>query len=445
MGTKLDTMRSAQQATLTFSPHPGQQEIAEATINHKRVVVRAGRRFGKSAAALNIILREALHNPGRYWLVAPEYKQAKSIYWRELVDEYVPKQLITKKNDSELILEIITLQGDKRSIIEFKGSDNENTLRGAGLKGVVLDEYAFQKDHVWDKIISPMLAQTNGWALFITTPNGVANHFKGFWDDAVKMEAEGNKDWKTFHFSSYDYRGPQWKQMHANLDEERKRLTEEFFMQEYLAEFAKFAGLIFTGFDEKKHVQPFEIDENWSFYRAIDFGATDPNAVPFIGVDKDGVIHIYDEIYVSDIRTSEFAELIKQKTAHRYTIATYADSAGKQLIMDLAQYGVYSVPVKKNTGEGNISWIVAGINRIQQLLKEDKIIIHPRCKGLIKEFMSYSWREDRLGEALNIPEDRNNHLLDALRYFVVSYQAVDDVHEIKNYLQRGQVDPVTGY
>lgn len=435
----IQSLKQANKAKLEFNPHSAQQEIAEASLNSKRVVVRAGRRFGKSALALNIVLREALYNPGRYWIIAPEYTQAKSIYWRDLVGEYIPKEIIIKKNDNELILEIMSKDPSKNSIIEFKGSDREDKLRGAGLKGVVLDEYAFQKEHVWDKIVGPMLIQTDGWAIFITTPNGVSNHFKKFWDNAVELEAT-DKDWKTFHYTSYD--NPTIKK--ENLDAERARLTEEFFTQEYLAEFAKFTGLIYTAFDDKKHIRPFEIDENWSFYRAIDFGASDPNAVPFIGVDKDGVIHIFDEIYINEIRTSEFAEMIKQKSAHRYFVSTYADSAGKQLIMDLAQYGVYSVPVKKNTGESNQSWIVAGINRVQQLLKEDKIVVHPRCKATIKEIMSYSWRKDRLGEALNTPEDKNNHMMDAFRYFVVSYQgSVED--EVINYLNKGVADSVVGY
>lgn len=435
----VDEIKSRQKATLTFNPHSGQQEIAEACAKYDRVVVRAGRRFGKSSLALNIVLREALTTPGRYWLIAPEYKQAKSIYWRDLVDEYIPRALIVKKNDNELILKIRTLNGST-SIIEFKGSDNENSLRGAGLSGVVLDEYAFQKDYVWDKIISPMLVQTNGWALFITTPNGVANHFKKFWDGALAEEAKkSNKLWKTFHFTSYD--NPLIKR--ENLDAEKDRLTPEFFEQEYMAEFAKFTGLIYTGFDDKVHIQNFEIDESWSFYRGVDFGAVDPDAVPFIGVNKDGVIHIFDEIYTSGLYTSELSELIKQKSAHRYFIASYADSAGKQQIMDLSTHGIYCVPVRKNTGERNTSWIVAGINQIQQLLKENKIIIHPRCKGMIKEFMSYSWRKDRLGEAINMPEDRNNHLLDAFRYFVVSYKGEDE-SEFKNYLKT-PADSIVGY
>lgn len=443
MPTKLDLLKQ-NKITLDFNPHSGQQEIAEASLNYRYLVIRAGRRFGKSSLALNIVLREAIANPGRYWIIAPEYTQAKSIYWRDLVSEYVPKGLIVKKNDNELILEIISAVPGKTSIIEFKGSDREDKLRGAGLKGVVLDEYAFQKESVWDKVVGPMLVQTNGWAIFITTPNGVANHFKKFWDDAVALEAAGNKDWKTFHFTSYD--NPTIKRQ--NLEAERARLTEEFFTQEYLAEFAKFTGLIYTGFDDKIHVRDFEVDESWSFYRSIDFGATDPNAVSFIGVDKDDTMYIFDELYISDIYTSELAELIKQKSAHRYFVATYADSAAKQSILDLQTYGITCIPVRKNEAAKETSsknWIIAGINKMHQRIKENKIIIHPRCKATIKEFMSYSWRKDRMGDAVNIPEDKNNHILDELRYFLSMYKASTQEEETFNYLQQRRVDPITGY
>lgn len=467
MATKLDALKR-KKVTLSFEPHVAQQGVAAALLDHKRIVVRAGRRFGKSALALNVVFKEAIHNPGRYWIIAPEYTQAKSIYWRDLVDTYIPKDMIVKKNDNELILEILTKDPKKNSIIEFKGSDREDKLRGAGLKGVVLDEYAFQKEHVWDKIVSPMLVQTDGWALFITTPNGVANHFKKFWDSAVASEAnqtsehayniylaecetngsepsrQGFEDWKhmwkTFHFTSYD--NPTIKR--ENIDNERARLTEEFFTQEYMAEFAKFVGLIYTGFDDKIHVRDFEVDENWTFYRSIDFGATDPNAVSFIGVDRDDVCYFFDELYINEIFTSEFAELIKQKSAHRYFVATYADSAAKQSRLDLADYGIYSIPVAKNTGEGNKQWIIAGINQVHQKLKDQKIVIHPRCKATIKEFMSYSWRKDRMGDAVNIPEDKNNHILDEIRYFFAMYKGGEHEEDTINYLQR-PVDSIVGY
>jgi len=50
-------------------------------------------------------------------------------------------------------------------------------------------------------------------------------------------------------------------------------------------------------------------------------------------------------------------------------------------------------------------------------LKSFDIVVHPRCKHLIDELTLYSYKTDPLtGEVLPILEDKNNHVIDALRY-----------------------------
>ena len=52
------------------------------------------------------------------------------------------------------------------------GADNPDALRGIYLDGVVLDEYADMDPRVWSEIIRPALADRQGWAVFIGTPEG---------------------------------------------------------------------------------------------------------------------------------------------------------------------------------------------------------------------------------------------------------------------------------
>ena len=40
----------------------------------------------------------------------------------------------------------------------------------------------------------------------------------------------------------------------------------------------------------------------------------------------------------------------------------------------------------------------------------------PRCRNLIRELTLYQWQRDRDGNTLRQPRDRDNHLIDALRY-----------------------------
>jgi phage terminase large subunit len=52
-----------------------------------------------------------------------------------------------------------------------------------------------------------------------------------------------------------------------------------------------------------------------------------------------------------------------------------------------------------------------------QFLNSFDIVVHPRCKHTIDELTMYSYKTDPLtGLVLPILQDKNNHLIDALRY-----------------------------
>lgn len=52
-----------------------------------------------------------------------------------------------------------------------------------------------------------------------------------------------------------------------------------------------------------------------------------------------------------------------------------------------------------------------------EFLKSFDIIVHPRCKHLIDELTLYKYKEDQLtGQIMPMLEDKDNHVIDALRY-----------------------------
>ncbi|WP_153279400.1 terminase large subunit, partial [Streptococcus pneumoniae] len=55
---------------------------------------------------------------------------------------------------------------------------------------------------------------------------------------------------------------------------------------------------------------------------------------------------------------------------------------------------------------------MAGVSKLQGYA----IYVHPDCKNIMDEFYSYCYQRDKEGNWLNKPEDKNNHLMDALRY-----------------------------
>lgn len=169
-------------------------------------------------------------------------------------------------------------------------------------------------------------------------------------------------------------------------------------------------GLVF----ENVRVEDFDKDEllknkNNKLALGLDFGFThDPTAlVACLINDETKEIHIFDEAYQVGLFTREVAGLIVSKGYQKATII--ADCAESRLIEELKQeHGLRRV---KASRKGKDS-IMAGISKLQGY----QIIVHPSCTHIMDEFYSYCYQQDKEGNWLNKPEDKNNHLMDALRY-----------------------------
>lgn len=406
-----------------YEPHSKQQEIIDD--DHRFKVVVCGRRFGKTVFAVNELLYEALTTPrSRFWYVAPTYAQAKMIAWRMLREqlEKVPAELIQKVNESELYVEFVN-----GSLIELKGGDKEDSLRGVGLHGVVLDEYATIKANVFDEIIRPALADHQGWAIFIGTPKGF-NHFH----QAFKIgNEEESTDWTSFHFTSYD--NPHVP--NSEIDDAKEDMDKDLFAQEYMGDFTRMEGMVYKEWDRRYHLKPvWKPDAGAMIYRAIDFGAHNPTACLWIHVNKEGEVWVFDEYYEREKPTDYHAGVILSKHREYDYALTFGDPSGKQEMLDYAQHGFYITPAIK-TEPGDMGWVRSGINEIKALLKVNpsngrpKLFITENCENLIREIEHYRW-EPAPKNPDTPHKDRpikvDDHGVDALRMFGVSYRPTKD-------------------
>ena len=109
--------------------------------------------------------------------------------------------------------------------------------------------------------------------------------------------------------------------------------------------------------------------------------------------------------------------IIKQKLAGRNPSMVVIDPSAKQESLDFAEYGVYP----SETDLSHKRNIRPGILRIQELLRRGKIVVHPRCENLIREFESYQWDDKRSLDRNqgDQPRDKDNHALDAIRYLAM--------------------------
>jgi len=146
----------------------------------KRACVFWHRRAGKDLSLVNIIQCAAMERVGAYWHVFPTYRQGKKIAWegktrdgRPFRDHFHPK-LIERKRDQELTLDFInpydaSQPGSTYSIV---GADNPDSQVGTNPIGIVFSEWAlYESPEIWNRL-QPILAENDGWAVFITTPRG---------------------------------------------------------------------------------------------------------------------------------------------------------------------------------------------------------------------------------------------------------------------------------
>lgn len=208
--------------TLNFQLLKWQQEVFND--KHRFKVVAAGRRCGKSRLSAVTLLIEGLNCPdgSSVMYVAPTLGQARTIIW-DLLHE-LGRPVIKSSHVNNL--EITLINGRK---ILVRGADNPDSLRGVSLTYLVLDECAFVKQDVWEKILRAALSDKKGRALFISTPSG-----RNWFYDTFKLgQSEEDEEWKAWHFTTQDNETIDPKEIEAA----KRTLSSFAFKQEYLSSF----------------------------------------------------------------------------------------------------------------------------------------------------------------------------------------------------------------
>lgn len=379
---------------------PSQKIIARDT--HRFRVANCGRRFGKTILASEEIKGKAIASEVRIAYIAPTYGQARDIIWQVLIKEL--KDVAVKINESRLEIEVNNLKGTT-SIIQLRGWESIETLRGQKFHFIVIDEVAMMRNFWvnWQEVIIPTLTDTKGEVLFISTPKGF-NHFY----ELYNLEAT-NEDWKSFHFTTYD--NPHIDD--DEIDKLKAQMTEDRFAQEYLGEFKRVEGLVYKEFNRDKHLYKELPQLHWvEKIAGIDFGFTNPTAAYLIYKDQDNRYWIDYEWYKTGQTNDQIVEVIGSLQANK----VYPDPEAPDKIEELKRAGINCLEVKK--GKDSIK---NGIAKIRELFKQNRLFINASCSNLIWELETYQYPDKRPDNPEpELPIKENDHGLDAIRYAIVS-------------------------
>lgn len=151
--------------------------------------------------------------------------------------------------------------------------------------------------------------------------------------------------------------------------------------------------------------------DNVVWFYGADWGfAVDPTAgVRCCIIDK-RTLYIDAEVYEVGTPTESLPVLFSGLTdANKWPMR--GDSARPETIDYMRRHGFPKIRSAKK-GKGSVE---DGIMFLQGM----DIVIHPNCTNTLREFRSYAYKTDsRTGEVLPAIEDKNNHIIDALRYAV---------------------------
>lgn len=185
--------------------------------------------------------------------------------------------------------------------------------------------------------------------------------------------------------------------------------------------FDDFTGEVYNEFSYARNKIPFYTPNDYERrILVLDYGYRNPTAVGFFAIDYDGVARLYDEIYLRETLIHDIAEEIKKREPNWRMVLKLADPS----IWNVQKDGT-SVADDYYRNEG-LAFIPApndvsqGINRVNQLLKDGKLLISEKCTNWFWERDRYKWKDLKPGQSRNEYEEpvkKDDHLMDLTRYF----------------------------
>lgn len=226
----------------------------------------------------------------------------------------------------------------------------------------------------------------------------IYREFFGCWQDGAREWAEGEVS-----ILKTTYRDNRFL-----TEDDRRALESErdpYFRSVYtLGEWGVLGEAIFPSFRREDLSARFACEDRRRY--GLDFGfADDPCACVCCAYDaRRKTVYVYAELCERGLTNDRLAERLRAFAGGGYVIC---DSAEPKSIAELCRQGVRALPARKGPDS-----VMHGV----QWLRAQQLVIDTRCTHLSRELSLYQWKRDRDGNALREPSDRDNHLIDALRY-----------------------------
>ena len=412
-----------------FSPTQEQKVILDS--DKRFILVAGGEQAGKSMIASKFLLKKTFETEeaGLYWLVAADYERTRAEF-EYLVSDFAQLGILKKASKRVDPGRIELADG---TVIETKSAKDPRTLAMKAPNGIIGCE-ASQLDLESFYRLRGRCAPRKAW-LFLA----------GTFESSLGWYPQMFQSWKYGVNNEQSYSLPSWTNKHlypeGKNDPEILRLKEsssdDFFMERIEGIPSPPRGIVFPEFRPDIHVsENIEYVPDEPVHIWIDPGYAGAYALCAVQIINDQV-RVFDEIYEQNLITEEIINIAQNRPWYKDLTYGVIDIAGyqHQAMSAPAEVWLDSTGLFLDSEKININ---DGTERLKSTLKltgkgEPKLIISPKCKGLLSEFGAaakpfygqtkvYQWKVDRDGNVVgNQPQDKYNHGIKALIYGLINH------------------------
>ncbi|WP_418695799.1 PBSX family phage terminase large subunit [Acidaminococcus intestini] len=214
---------------------------------------------------------------------------------------------------------------------------------------------------------------------------------------------------RLVHRSTYLQVPPEWLGEQFIADAEKLKTRNEMsYRHEYLGEVTGTGGAVFENVEDMVMTDEM-IGQFDHRYFGLDFGfAVDPLAFVAMHFDaKHEDLYIWGEIYEQKLTNPQAVAKISKIILPQELVR--CDSAEPKSIKEMRSLGMNIIGAAKgpDSVEYGIKWL-QGLRHIY--------IDKRRCPNTYREFMTYEYERNRLGQYISAYPDKDNHAIDAVRY-----------------------------
>ena len=327
------------------------------------------------------------------------------LFWLKLMLKSRGYQVVDHRSDNLIAVS----KGDTQNFFYIFGGKDERSqdlIQGLTLAGMCFDEVALMPESFVNQATG-RCSVTGSKFWFNCNPDNPRHWFKVNWIDKC-----AEKNIIYLHFTMDD---------NLSLSEKikeryRSMYVGVFFKRYILGLWCVAEGLVYSMFDEEKHVTDEHMSGALEYIVSIDYGTVNPFSAGLWAFDgknsqREAELYYNSREVGKRVDDEAYYKMLKELIGDRKVSCIIIDPSAASFIEVIKKYGEYTVRKADND-------VLDGIRVVTTMLNKGLLKIYKDCTSCINEFGLYCWDEEKNNDTV-IKE--NDHAMDDTRYYVYTF------------------------